>query len=115
MIATSAVAIALATSAMADSNFSGGYVGGNVGYGAGKTKFDNNETAVANKFKADLGISGVIGGVLFKGAKFFDKPLRISFSLKTEGTKEMMGSTGQHGRALCSIKGRSMFFIGYQL
>lgn len=62
MIATSAVALAIATSAMADSNFSGAYIGGNFGYGAGKIKSNvaltNNTTA-----SSELGMTGVIGGL----------------------------------------------------
>ncbi len=63
MIATSAVALALATSAMADSNFTGAYVGGNFGYGAGKSKFDNNEGAANTTQKTDFGLSGAVGGL----------------------------------------------------
>ena len=62
MIATSAVALAIATSAMADSNFSGAYIGGNFGYGAGKAVNNNNEAAPANK-SSDHGMAGVIGGL----------------------------------------------------
>lgn len=63
MIATSAVALGLATSAMAaDTNFSGLYLGGNFGYGAGTAKQDNRE-AGANHRAADLSMNGVIGGL----------------------------------------------------
>tara|TARA_B110000459_G_scaffold134324_1_gene146824 strand:+ start:215 stop:862 length:648 start_codon:yes stop_codon:yes gene_type:complete len=62
MIATSAVALAIATSAMADSNFSGAYLGGNFGYGAGKAVHNNNEAAPYNS-SSDLGMTGVIGGL----------------------------------------------------
>ncbi len=62
MIATSAVALAVVTSAMADSNFSGAYVGGNIGYGAGKVKKDDRVAAPNNR-STDLGMSGVIGGL----------------------------------------------------
>ncbi|NCQ67149.1 MAG: porin family protein [Alphaproteobacteria bacterium] len=44
---------------MADSNFSGAYVGGNIGYGAGKVKQDDR----SNNTSGDLGVSGVIGGL----------------------------------------------------
>ena len=61
MIATSVVALGLATGAMADSHFSGAYVGGNFGYGFGKTDYNKNET-VADKAKTDMGTSGFVGG-----------------------------------------------------
>jgi len=60
MIATSAVALAIATSAMADSNFSGAYIGGNFGYGAGKAVHNNN---TPDNSSSDLGMTGVIGGL----------------------------------------------------
>tara|TARA_R110002095_G_scaffold200627_1_gene180978 strand:+ start:1406 stop:2056 length:651 start_codon:yes stop_codon:yes gene_type:complete len=63
MIATSAVALAVATSAMADTtNFSGAYIGGNFGYGAGKAEINNREAA-PNNSSIDMGMSGVIGGL----------------------------------------------------
>jgi outer membrane immunogenic protein len=62
MIATSAVALAIATSAMADSNFSGAYIGGNFGYGAGKADHNTNQPAPEN-LSFDFGMTGVIGGL----------------------------------------------------
>ena len=53
LIATSVVAIALATTAMADSNFTGAYVGGNFGHGTGEVTSADNVPA----------LSGVVGGI----------------------------------------------------
>lgn len=63
LIATSAVALTLATGAMADANFTGAYVGGNFGYGAGKTDFNNNVSGTTNNAKTDLGLAGIVGGL----------------------------------------------------
>jgi opacity protein-like surface antigen len=64
LLATTAVAATIATSAVADSkNMTGVYVGGNIGYGAGTdhTKFINNAARV--DIKRDTGMNGVVGGV----------------------------------------------------
>lgn len=62
MIATSAVALAVATSAMADSStHTGFYLGGSLGYGTGKTKFDNKEAGAAN-VRGDLKMRGPVFG-----------------------------------------------------
>jgi opacity protein-like surface antigen len=61
MIATSAVALAVVTSAMADSNFTGAYVGANAGYGFGSTKVTNKLAAFITNYDASL--KGAIGGL----------------------------------------------------
>lgn len=62
LIATSALALSLATAAIAEGNFTGFYAGANLGYGTGKVDFNNNLAAPAST-KADLSVSGMIGGL----------------------------------------------------
>ncbi len=61
MIAASAVALTVATGAMADSNFTGAYLGGNVGYGFGSLKVSDDFGPITTN--NDMSLTGFVGGL----------------------------------------------------
>lgn len=105
MIATSAVALAVATSAMADSNFTGFYLGANAGYGAGKA-IQSNKEAAPNNFSADYGMTGAIGG-LHTG---YQHQLGM-FILGAEASANLSNTEGtsKYGNVKTSIKRKHAF------
>lgn len=60
---TSAVAASIATSAVANTNMTGVYVGANVGYGAGSDKSNFTDKNAKTFVKNDKGMTGAVGGL----------------------------------------------------
>jgi outer membrane immunogenic protein len=105
LIATSAVAVTLATSAVADSkNMTGFYVGGNVGYGSGtdKIQFNNNPTRV--NARSDRGMKGAVGGLHLGFQKDFGQ-----FIAGLEGAASLSNTKGSDSFSTARVSGSSAF------
>lgn len=62
LLTASVLALGLATGAQADSNFTGFYAGGNLGYGHGNADFNNNKAGTSHEH-GDMALAGFLYGL----------------------------------------------------
>lgn len=88
LIVTSAVAASIATSAVADTNMTGFYIGANGGYGAGTDKTHITNNGGINR-KNDRGLQGAVGGLHLGFQKDFGQ-----FVAGLEGSASLSNTKG---------------------
>ena len=118
MIATSAVALAVTTSAMADSNFSGAYLGGNFGYGFGSAKITDSLGPITTDNDASLkgAIGGLHGGYQHQFGMFVAGAEASANLSNTKGSQSLsVAAGGAAANQTISIKRKHAFGLAARL
>jgi outer membrane immunogenic protein len=118
LIATSAVAVAMASSAIANEcTFTGFNLGVNVGYGTGSANSSYSNVAGTNTISNNLSLKGVVGGVQAGYIKEFGKfvaGLEATFNLSnTQG--KVTATTAVPGSAFFKVNRRNAFGLAANL
>ncbi len=117
MIATSAVALAVSTSAMADSNFTGAYVGANAGYGFGSRKVTDDFLVISTENDASLkgAIGGLHGGYQHQFGMFVAGAEASANLSNTKGSQSLIVNGVNPGEKTVSVKRKHAFGLAARL
>ncbi|OJX12242.1 MAG: hypothetical protein BGO77_03585 [Caedibacter sp. 37-49] len=106
-VASAAVLASAANAAMEGKHFTGFYVGGQLGYGSGKSEWNSRSAVAGENFarKTDLGTRGIVGGLHVGFGKEFNNKMYLGLEAfgnlsKTEGKeRSLIGNTRFYAKA----------------